>query len=242
MNWEVPRLSGFRIQPGTIELWGLISNRTGLDIQGVHFLMKKIGKTGLAILHGIWFGVGILVTSWLGFLILRKSSNSRNCNWCYLALSIFIITGLIFSPFWFLGGGYQDYECEGDVIASYEAVGRYLVKEVPPGALIYWKGGLSPAPLLYLDEFDVFPPLLNGAYTLRESGDVDALVKYGFWNASLAQQWAEEATVILIEESRFSDGLVESVANSDEFSEQTPSPPTLPCQPDSAIRVFLRVP
>jgi len=136
----------------------------------------------------------------------------------------------------------QAYDCEGDILTSYEAVGHHLMSKIPPGALIYWKGGLSPAPLLYLDDFDVFPPLLNGAYTQRKSADTDALVKYGFWNSDVAQQWAQEAKVILIEESRFSDGPVENMVLSGDFFELSPTPPTSPCQPDSRIRIFLREP
>lgn len=88
----------------------------------------------------------------------------------------------------------------------------------------------------------MYPPLLNGAYTFRESGNEDALVKYGLWNRYLAQQWAQEATVILIEESRFGDGIVENVIKSGEYKELDPTPPKIPCQPDLAIRIFLRVP
>jgi len=242
LNWEVPRLSEFRIKPGTIELWGLIANRTGLEIQGVHLLIRKNIKTGLVVFSGIMFGVGVLVTSWLGFIILKKRGNIHNFNWCYLSLVIFVSTGLILSPFWFLGGEKQDYECKGDVLASYDAVGRHLVEEIPPGALIYWKGGLSPAPLLYLDDFQVFPPLLNGAYTFRESGNEEALVKYGLWNRHLAEKWAQEATVVLIEESRFGDGIVENVINSGEYKELASTPPKAPCKAESAIRIFLREP
>ena len=242
MSWEVPRVTGLRIQPGTIELWGLIANRTGLDIQGVHFLMRRYLRIGYGVLIGVIFGLGVLLTSWIGFSALKKQGNTRICHWCYLVLPLFICTGMIFSPFWFLGGGYQDYECQGDVIASSEAVGRDLEDKVPPGALIYWKGGLSPAPLLYLDDYDVFPPLLNGAYTLRQSEDSEALVKYGFWNISLAEQWAETATIVLIEGSRFDGGFLEDAVSSGDFLELDPTPPQSPCQPDSTIRIFLRKP
>ena len=242
MNWEIPRIRGLRIQPGTIELWGLIANRTGLDIQEVHFLIRKILKTGYAVLSGLLFGVGILITSWLGFYVLKKRGNSKSCSWCYLTTTLFLVCGFILSPFWFLGGGYQDYDCKGDVLASYDAVGRHLREKIPSGGLIYWKGGLSPAPLLYLSEFDVFPPLLNGAYTLRENGNTDVLAKYGFWNTDLAKQWIQEATVILIEEGRYNDTFLEREIESGDFTELPSTPPQSPCKPDSAIRIFLRAP
>lgn len=116
MNWEVPRISEFRIKPGTIKLWGLIANRTNREIQEVHSLIGKTLKTGMAMFSGIMFSVGVLVTSWLGFLILKKRGNSRKYNWCYLAMVSFICAGYILSPFWFLSGERQDYECKGDVL------------------------------------------------------------------------------------------------------------------------------
>jgi hypothetical protein len=141
-----------------------------------------------------------------------------------------------------LGGGYRDYDCDGDVLSSYDSVGRHLASEIPDGALIYWKGGLSPAPLLYLDDFEIYPPLLNGDYTLRESGDPEALVKYGFWTEDLARQWLEDATVILIEEKRFGDVPIDNAIGSGKFFELSPSPPQVPCKPDSVIHIFLREP
>lgn len=242
MNWEVSRFSNFRIQPGTIELWGLIANRTGLDYQGVHSLIRKNLITGIPMFIGALFGVGVLLTSWLGNLYLKKRGNLHNSSWCYLAIILFICIGFIFTPFWFFGGGYQDYDCEGDVLDSFDSVGQHLSNVIPDGALIYWKGGLSPAPLLYLDDFRIFAPLFNGAYTLQENGDADALVKYGFWNADLARDWAEEATVILIEESRFGNGPAENVIRSGKFNEIAPTPPQFPCRPDSKIHIYLSEP
>jgi hypothetical protein len=95
---------------------------------------------------------------------------------------------------------------------------------------------------LYLDDFKIFPSLLNGNYTRRESGDPEELVKYGFWTKDLARQWLQDATVILVEESRFDDGPIESAISSGMFFEITPSPPQIPCRSDSVIHIFLREP
>jgi hypothetical protein len=246
LDWEIPRFKDFSIQPGTIEMWGLIenlvANRTGLNHQDVHFLVGNSIRVGLGMLAGLMIGAGVLGVSWFAMNILRNRFSSLNLSWEFLAMIIFMCTGLILSPFWFLGGGYRDYDCDGDVLASYENVGRHLLSEIPPGALIYWKGGLSPAPLLYLYDFKIFPPLLNGDYTLRESGDPEALVKYGFWTEDLARQWLQDATVILVEEKRYDDGPIESAISSGKFFELSPSPPQVPCEHDSVIHIFMREP
>jgi hypothetical protein len=242
MGWELPRIKDFNIQPGTIELWGLIANRTGLDYPDVHLLIRNNIRIGFVILCGFIISFGIFWVSLIAVKGFRKRLDSFNFSWGYLVFGLFIITGFFLSPFWFLGGGYRDYDCDGDVLISYDSVGRHLANEIPPGALIYWKGGLSPAPLLYLDDFKIFPPLLNGDYTLRESGDPQALVKYGFWTEDLARQWLQDATIILIEEKRFGDGPVETAISSGKFFELSPSPPQVPCKPDSVIHIFLREP
>jgi hypothetical protein len=240
MDWELPRFKDFNIQPGTIEMWGLIANRTGLDYLEVHILLKNNIRIGFVILCGFIISLGIFAVSLIIVKSFRMHLQSFNISWGYLVLCLFIITGFFLSPFWFLGGGYRDYDCGGDVLHSYDSLGRHLANEIPPGALIYWKGGLSPAPLLYLDDFKIFPPLLNGDYTLRESGDPEALVKYGFWTEDLASQWLQDATIILVEEKRFNDGPVESAISSGMFFELSPSPPQFPCKPDSVIHIFLR--
>lgn len=242
MSWELPRFKDFSIQPGTIEMWGLIANRTGLDYPAVHILIRNRLRTGIVILCGVMISLGIFGVSLTAVKNFRKRLDSFNFSWGYLVLGLFIITGFFLSPLWFLGGGYRDYDCDGDVLSSYDSVGRHLASEIPVGALIYWKGGLSPAPLLYLEDFKIYPPLLNGDYTLRESGDPEALVKYGFWTEDLARQWLQDATVILIEEKRFGDVPIENAISSGMFFEISPSPPQAPCKPDSVIHIFLREP
>jgi hypothetical protein len=223
-------------------MWGLIANRTGLDYSEIHILIRNGIRSGIVILCGGLISLGVFGVSLLAVKSFRKRLDSFNYSWGYLVLVIFIMTGFFLSPFWFLGGGYHDYDCDGDVLASYDSVGRHLATEIPPGALIYWKGGLSPAPLLYLDDFKIFPSLLNGDYTLRESGDPEALVKYGFWTEDLAQQWLQDAKVILVEEKRFDDPLIKSAIDSGMFFEVTPSPPQVPCRSDSVIHIFWRDP
>ena len=242
MGWELPRLKNFNIQPGTIEMWGLIANRTGLDYPDVLILVRNSVRTGFMILCGVIISLGIFGVSLIAAKRFRKRLDSFYFSWGYLVLGLFIITGFFLSSFWFLGGGYRDYDCDGDVLASYGSVGQHLLREIPPGALIYWKGGLSPVPLLYLDDFKIFPPLLNGDYTLRESGDPEELVKYGFWTKDLERNWLQDATVILVEEKRFNDEPIESVIGSGTFFELTPSPPQVPGRSDSVIHIFLREP
>jgi hypothetical protein len=68
------------------------------------------------------------------------------------------------------GNTFRNYDCGGDVVGSYEAVGAHLQRLIPAGASVYWAGGLSPVPLLYLPRAEIFPAQLNGDYSFRMAG------------------------------------------------------------------------
>ena len=240
MAWQVPRLENMRIQPGTIDLWGLIANRTGKDIQEVHLLIRRILIVLIAVITGLAAGIAVLVGTWFGKLVLKRTRTNEIRSWCSLALLVFMGVGFLISPFWFLGGGYHDYDCDADILAAYDEVGSYLAEQIPPGSSVYWLGGLSPAALLYLDDISLYPPLLNGAYTLSDEGSDDDLLRYGFWSGELAHQWSHEASYILIEGQRF-DGWVGEYASAGEFRELPPTPLVQPCNPGSEIRIFQRI-
>jgi hypothetical protein len=138
-----------------------------------------------------------------------------------------------------LGGSYNLYDCTGDAIALTN--NRRLPGAPSGGSLVYWKGGLSPAPLLYLPDIQIYPSQLNGDYSLRLGGEEDALLRYGWWSMPLAEKWVGEADIVLVEEQYYYGWLKKAVRLAG-YTELPLSPPTSGCRTDSQIRIFQRSP
>ena len=112
---------------------------------------------------------------------------------------IILLVGSLFSAAPVMAGDYTAYDCSRDVIPSYEAAGKLLAKSIPAGSRVYW-AGYSPVTLLYLDNVAIFPPQLHGTYSYKISSDNNALLKHGWWNEALAEQWLGETDFILAEQ------------------------------------------
>ena len=145
------------------------------------------------------------------------------------------------APIQALGGGFHNYDCGGDVIAGYDAAGAHLAGVIPPGSLVYWQGGLSIAPLLYVPGVRVFPPQMEDGYARYVTGESDTLRRFGFWNQELAEQWIREADYVLVEELYYKKWLRSTLENGS-YLELQPSPSTVICRDDARIRIFQRVP
>ncbi|MFQ5615519.1 MAG: hypothetical protein ACE5GO_03560 [Anaerolineales bacterium] len=110
---------------------------------------------------------------------------------------------------------------------------------IPPGSQVYWKGGNSAVPLLYVPGIEVYAPQLNGDYTIYEHDDSDTLLKFGLWSDALARQWLQEADFVLIE-ARFYSGWLRDTVESGNLESLPPTPPTVTCRPSAQILVFQR--
>jgi hypothetical protein len=102
-----------------------------------------------------------------------------------------------------LGGGYSSFNCDRNVIAAYEEIGEELNHQIPVGAEIFWRGGRSPVPLLYLDAVHFPPAQVNGDYTYRLAGQADDLQRFGMWGPSVLEDWLQNADYILVEEDLY---------------------------------------
>ena len=234
---QVPRLSNFRFLPGSVAIWGVLSSMYGLPysmlVQGALGFLRMLVPTLLGALAGLILIVvavrfnGTLYRQW------RFELHSRG----WMALSALLAVGLLLSPSGIFGGGYSSYDCGGDIIRNYEIAGAHLRREIPDGSLVYWNGGDSTVPLLYLPNIKIFPAQFNGTYSLRRGGDPDALARYGFWSEELARRWAQEADIILIEEQNY-HGWLRELVESAAYDELPPTPPLLDCRNNSAIHIF----
>ena len=223
---DLPRIAGV----GGLPLWGLIANRFALSYEEVIRLGQIWGRVAVSIAV-VGGGMALLL------FITRRRSRPTHSAWV-----VSLIVGLVLSPWALLGGGYRTYDCQGNVIAAYQAAGRHMAEVLPPNAQVYWARAASPVPLLYLPDAEIFPQQLNGIYSFRKGGEPAAMAAFGLWNIELAEGWAQEADAILIPESAFDDpdqawliAMVESAT----FDEQAPTLPVHPCNPRTRFHIFL---
>jgi hypothetical protein len=226
-------MRSLRILPGSVSLGALLQNRFNLEPHDLEQLARRI----LAGLVGLLVGLAVLALAGLAARRLRLQQGAARTSFGLWALAIFLALGYLLAPTALLGGGYTTYDCAGDVIQGYEAAGAHLASLIPPGSRVYWRGGNSTVPLLYLPDIEIFPAQINGDYSLRKGGDPDALLRYGFWSEPIARRWAAEADFILIEERLFRGWLSELV-EAGGYNELEATPSTVLCRGNSSIHIF----
>ncbi len=156
----------------------------------------------LVLFRIVWLAliVGFALVALTVFFITkgRRQPASRKYfgNWVLMLLLSF---ALLLAPTKAFGKGNDFFNCgENDVIARYEKAGTDLQTLIPPGSQVYWSGRID-AIFLSLPDVEIYPPQLNQIHSYYISGDADALLKYGFWNNQLANEWLYEADYILNE-------------------------------------------
>jgi hypothetical protein len=259
LETPVPRVQNMAIQPGFTTLGIVLLNKFGLARGDFAHYFQNLG------VHRIpWWVYAALVLAAIflaAYLVMRsRQARSRTPYLSHAVLSLLVLlgAGFILSPTQLLGAGYDSYDCQMDVIESYERAGEELSDRIQPGAQIFWKGGNSPLPLLYLPEAKIYPAQLNGDYTFRIGGDPPEIARRSLWNQALAEEWWRESDIILIEErfydewrtespalkegEAFYSGLLDEIVGSDQYNEHEPTSPVLPCSSDSFIRIFERMP
>ena len=230
LSITIPRIRGLQIQPGSTELWRMLSNKFGYSYD----LLKQLVPT----VTGLLIGIIILAAAVGYYLYIRKKGTTISPG--YLSLVGLFLLGIVLTPTVLLGSGNADPDC-GNVIAAYETAGRQLAAEIPPGSLVYWKGGLSPVPLLYLPNIRIFPALLNDGYAFYQGGNPDTLARDGLWNAELSKKWLSQADFVLLEGNHSNQPIVIQL-NSSGFVQLQPTLPIVTCRTGSQILVFRRKP
>ena len=222
---RIPRVAGTQLMPGETTVAGLIKNLTGIPAH-----VTGLGLN-IALLTAALATVAVLL--WLAVQWSRRRAVVMPLS----ALAALMCAWLLVFPL-----GYStstETACPGDVIGSFEAAGAHLARRVPPGSSIYWSASSSPAPLLYIPEARVYPAQLNGDYTYRLAGDPTDLQRFGSWNAEMASAWLAESDFVVMDNLK--PGVASAQLDLSEFEELEPSPPLLPCEADSIIRIFRRI-
>ena len=137
-----------------LSIWTILSNK---------FLLKQNAALKIAsATAGVLVGLALLVVVFLIFRLLRR----KGLNYAYVLAVTILILGFVLSP---LLAAFKPV-CSTDVIAANEQVGAYLARTIPAGSQVYWYGGSSVAPLLYLPHIKIYPVQIDGASTFRVGG------------------------------------------------------------------------
>jgi len=226
---EVARVKDFQVQPGTIPLWGLVENLTGWDYEQSFNVFSWV--------FGVLTGAALVLVNWG----LRKLSQPARL---YPAAVTLLVVSLSLSayaaPSEYLAGYDRIYDCRGDVIESYEAVGRALQEVIPPGAKVYWRGGLSAVPLLYIPQAQPYLPQINSNYSRFIGGDDQTMLMLGRWNDTLSEKWLHEADYLLVAGENM--GELQPAIDSGEYTLVATTPPVIDCRQNTPIYIYQRVP
>ena len=230
LSTDVPRISGSILRPGTLELGVLLTNKFGMEYE----LLSTIGQILLySLILLIPMLIQALVRSRKG-IELAPPAGSR----FFIGVFTFVLIEMFLASTYF-GNGYGDYDCGQDVILAHEHVGRELATKLDENSLIYWGTSESPVPLLYLPGREVFPPQLNGDYTFMLRGESEELLRLGYWNRPLANDWMLDADYVLFSEHDYKS-LIAAGFEEERYDEIVKTPPTNPCVADSSIMIFKR--
>ena len=205
-----------------LSMWTILSNK---------FLLKQNAALKIAsITAGALVGVTLLVVVFLIFKRLRR----KDLNYAYVLAMTILILGFVLSPFL---AAFRPV-CSTDVIAANERVGTYLARTIPAGSLVYWNGGDSIAPLIYLPHIKIFPVQIDGLSTFRIGGDPQQLLKYGYYNAQLDQQWLNEADFVIVDAGDYMN--MKNKLSPDIYNELPSAPIPPSCHAGSQLLIFKR--
>lgn len=228
---QIPRLADMGLVPGTAPLTAPLAAKLGLT--------KKTAALIVQAGFLLWF-LGLLAASgWTIVNLWWRIQGEQFSRWLSPVLAVLLLGWTVPNAI-YAGNRFQTYDCGGDVISAMEAAGARLDGAIERGASVYWNGSSSPVPLLYVSDVQIYPPQLNRVYTRRLGGQSDTLYRLGLWNPELDQRWLREADYLLVSE-QYRDGDVEQTLAGGVFAGLSSTPPTNPCEPDSAIQIYRRI-
>jgi Dolichyl-phosphate-mannose-protein mannosyltransferase len=237
----IPRfiIHPFKAEPGMVNLHVVLTNYFHADDKE----LERILPAFVGLLVGVLLLTLFAITTWI--MIRRRDRGNvirihPYAEFAYWSITIVLCLAFMLTPSKLLSGGYSGYDCGWDTIQSYETAGRYLASVIPKGSLVYWDGGSSFSPLLYVPGIKIFPAQINGGYSFYIGGNSDTLAKMGLWNEQLASNWQKEADYILIKDANFKKSSMKDYVTSGQFDELAQTPQVSPCVPGSAIHIYHR--
>ncbi|MBP6208679.1 MAG: glycosyltransferase family 39 protein [Anaerolineales bacterium] len=228
LNFQVPRMRDGGFLPGTAALVDVITGKFGLSMS----MVKRSISASFGLIAGF---VSLLIA----LIVLRRSRKTGSQpGFGMVLVNSYLILGVILFPVLNAGGSRPD--CEMDVIASNEQLGAHLDSVIPADSLVYWDGGLSFTPMVYVPDVRIFPPQINNGYTYWHGGDTDTIFRLNHWNAELKEQWIDNADVFIIESRRYASW--KDFFSPQEFEEYEKPLAEPSCEAGSGLRIFHRLP
>jgi hypothetical protein len=219
----VPRMRDGQFLPGTASLVEILTNRFGLTLTVI--------KRGVSAGMGLLVGLGTLLAA---FLIWRRAKP----DFAHVLINSFLVLGFVLAPIVNARG--SRIECEQDLLTANEQLGTYLANIIPSNSLVYWDGGLSFTPMIYVPQVRIFPPQINSGYTFWNGGEADTVYRLSHWNSELNEQWKNSADIFIIEVKRYSTW--KDFLNPQEFEEYQKPLMAPSCLDGAGIRIFHRLP
>jgi hypothetical protein len=224
LNLPAPRMRDLRILPGWVTWGEIVANR-------FHINHNSSMRYASAIFG---FGSGVIVILF-GYLIWRRLWRDASVKFAAFFASLTLALGVLLSP---VLHATTTADCTSDVILANERIGEHLRGIIPPGSLVYWNGGLSAAPFLYLPGAKIFPPQINDGYSFIRNGDTAEILKFGYWNEEMDAEWKATADFFIIEEWRYTGW--KQFFSPNQFDEFPRSPVGTSCLEGTTLRVFRR--
>jgi 4-amino-4-deoxy-L-arabinose transferase-like glycosyltransferase len=189
-NISVPRIQGGHIFQGSATLWEILNNKFQIAFADARRYAPAVA--------GLASGIILII---LFRIFYRRYSQRMKLSFASFSGYAFLLLGFVLSPL--LAWPMTVPLCRNNVITIYQKIGLQFASIAPPGTKIYLDGLITTIPLLYAPDVIVLPPQINGVFSFQSDGDPDTLLKYGFWNQQIADQWHDAADVFVIGQDAF---------------------------------------
>ncbi len=192
-NAEVPRMKNLRFLPGTIPLWSFVENKFGI--------IPKFFKHNLNVFFFWYFPIiiGMIFFPLISWILKKRVF--KKLEFYQVITFITLFTVMLLSPNKYFGGTINTIQCDSNIIKSHQEVGTYLNSIIPKSSKVYW--GLESWMLfLYMPNIEIYPSQTMIHYTYINydiETDAEILLKFGYWDEELKEQWINEADYILVE-------------------------------------------
>jgi len=224
LKLPAPRMRDLRILPGFVTVWDILSNKFQINYNdAMRYASAAFG-----------FVVGVLIL--LSVYLVWRRAQLNSVRFAAFFSSAVLLFAIIFSPVLHGSAGVKD--CNSDIILNNEQIGAHLSGIIPQGSSVYWDGGLSAAPLLYLPAVKIYPAQINSAYSFISNGDTAELFRFGLWNEEMRDEWKATADFFIIEDKRYDNW--KEFFTPQQFDEFERSPVGTSCLKESSLRIFRR--
>ncbi len=229
LHLEVPRIRQMRFLPGTTDITSILGNK--FDLPYYNDQRYLIGAIS-GFIAGLFF---LLLSLVLGSIIKRKFK--IGISWTIM--TSVLLFSLVISPTRYFSGDSTIFICtEGDILAAQEEVADQVNSVIPPKSLVYLES-ITPISLLYIPDVRIFPPQANSMFYFIKGGVDEELLKYGYWNESLAQKWRVQADYLILGDERgrsIEETVVKTAPEKYSFMLETSS--TVPCKIGTNLRIY----